>query len=164
MVVVDGSTGVRARQLTALGARVTTVPATDDATYAAPDGSADVVVAFWSAFRDRLDQEVARAARVLRPGGRLLVVHDYGRDDVATLRGKLPEHDLWSRRDGPFLAAGFKIRVIHCWWTFGSLEETREFLSAAFGEAGQALGSRLTRPRLSYNVAIYHQTLGKERA
>ena len=164
VVVVDGSTGVRARQLTELGARVTTVAPTEAAQYDAPDESADVVVAFWSVFRDRLDQEVARAARVLRPGGRLLVVHDYGRDDVATLRGELPEHSLWSRRDGPFLRSGFKIRVIHCWWTFASLDETRTFLSAAFGDAGRALGARLTRPRLSYNVAIYHRTLGKEPA
>ena len=164
VVVVDGSAGVRARQLTDLGARVTLVPPTDDASYAAPDDSADVVVAFWSAFRDGLDQEVARAARVLRPGGRLLVVHDYGRDDVAELRGELPEHGPWSRRDGPFLRSGFKIRVVHCWWTFGSLDETRTFLAAAFGEAGRSLGARLTRPRLSYNVAIYHRTFGKELA
>lgn len=164
VVVVDGSTGVRARQLTGLGARVTTVASTDDAWFALPDASADVVVAYWSAFRDRLDQEVARAARVLRPGGRLLIVHDYGRDDVAELRGDLPEHGLWSRRDGPFLRSGFKIRVVHCWWTFSSLEETRTFLGAAFGEAGRTLGERLTRPRLSYNVAIYHRTLGKELA
>jgi len=164
VVVVDGSTGVRARQLTDLGARVTTVASTDDASFALPDASADVVVAYWSAFRDRLDQEVARAARVLRPGGRLLVVHDYGRDDVAELRGDLPEHGLWSRRDGPFLRSGFKIRVVHCWWTFTSLEETKAFLGAAFGEAGRAMGERLTRPRLSYNVAIYHRTLGKELA
>jgi hypothetical protein len=164
VVVVDASTGVRARQLTDLGARVTTVEPTDGASFPVPAASADVVVAFWSTFRDRLDQEVARAAQVLRPGGRLLVVHDYGRDDVAELRGELPEHGSWSRRDGPFLRAGFKIRVVHCWWTFGSLEETRTFLAAAFGDAGRALGSRLTRPRLSYNVAIYHRTLGKEPA
>ena len=164
VVVVDGSAGVRARQLTDLGARVTTVPSTDDASFALPDASADVVVAYWSAFRDRLDQEVARAARVLRPGGRLLIVHDYGRDDVAELRGDLPEHGLWSRRDGPFLRSGFKIRVVHCWWTFTTLEETRTFLAAAFGDAGRAMGERLTRPRLSYNVAIYHRTLGKELA
>ena len=162
VVVVDGSAGIRARQLTALGARVTVVPATDAARYDAPDSSADVVIAFWSAFRDDLDQEVERAGRVLRPGGRLLVVHDYGRDDVSELRGALPEHGTWSRRDGPFMRSGFKIRVVHCWWTFESLEETRSFLAAAFGDAGRALGSRLNRPRLSYNVAVYHRTFEKE--
>ena len=32
-----------------------------------------------------LQAEVADAARVLRPGGRILAVHHYGRDDVAPL-------------------------------------------------------------------------------
>jgi SAM-dependent methyltransferase len=164
VVVVDGSAGARARQLTALGARVRVVPPSDGERYDAPDGSADVVIAFWSRFRDEIDQEVARASRVLRPGGRLLVIHDYGRDDVALLRGEPAEYRTWSRRDGPFLGTGFKVRVIHCWWTFASMDELRTFVSAAFGDVGRAVAARLTRPRLSYNVAIYHRTLGKEPA
>ena len=64
---------------------------------------------------------------VLRPGGRLLVLHDYGRDDVSRLRGDLPEYGLLSRRDGPFLRGGFKVRVVHCFWTFESIEEARDF-------------------------------------
>ena len=164
VVVVDGSAGARARQLTALGARVTLVSPSDGERYDAPDASADVVLAFWSAFRDGIADDVARASRVLRAGGRLLVVHDYGRDDVAELRGQPPEYRFWSRRDGPFLGSGFKVRVVHCWWTFGSMDELRMFLAAAFGDVGRAVAARLTRPRLSYNVAIYHRTLEKEPA
>ena len=164
VVVVDGSAGTRARQLTALGARVTLVPSSNGERYDAPDASADVVVAFWSSFRDGIADDLARARRVLRAGGRLLVVHDYGRDDVAELRGQPPEYRFWSRRDGPFLGSGFKVRVVHCWWTFGSMDELRTFLAAAFGDVGRAVAARLTRPRLSYNVAIYHRTLEKEPA
>jgi SAM-dependent methyltransferase len=164
VVVVDGSAGLRARQLASLGARVTLVDSRGAGSFDAPDGSADVVVGMWSAFRGPATPDIAEAARILRPGGRLLAVHDYGRDDVARLRGDLEEYGSWSRRDGPFLRAGFKIRVLHCWWTFGSLAEARSFLGAAFGEAGAARGARLTRPRLSYNVAVYHRTLGKEPA
>ncbi len=83
------------------------------------------------------------AARVIRPGGRLLVVHDYGRDDVSRLRGDLPEYGLWTRRDGPFLRSGFKIRVIHCFWTFDSIEDAAGFLGAAFGEIGREVGAEL---------------------
>ena len=98
-------------------------------------------------------------------GGRLLVVHDYGRDDVARLRGELPEHGPWSRRDGPFLANGFKVRVIHCFWTFDSIEDGQAFLGEAFGDIGQAVGAEMRRPRLTYNVAVYHRTfVGSEDA
>jgi SAM-dependent methyltransferase len=164
VVVVDGSAGLRARQLTERGARVTLVDSSGPAPFDAPDGSADVVVGLWSAFRGGGSADIEQAARLLRPGGRLLAIHDYGRDDVAELRGERPEYGAWTRRDGPFLGSGFKIRVVHCWWTFASLEEAGTFLDAAFGEAGRRLAGRLTRPRLSYNVAVYHRTLGKEHA
>jgi SAM-dependent methyltransferase len=162
VVVVDGPAGLRARQLESLGARVTVVGSDGSRPFDAPDRSADVVVGLWSAFRAAAADQLAQAERLLRPGGRLLAVHDYGRDDVAELRGPQPEYGSWTRRDGPFLGAGFKIRVLHCWWTFASLDEARGFLEAAFGAAGRAVAARLTKPRLSYNVAVYHRTLGKE--
>ena len=164
VVVVDGSAGLRARQLTERGARVTLVESSGPAPFDAPDASADVVVGLWSAFRGGGSADIKQAARLLRPGGRLLAIHDYGRDDVAELLGERPEYGAWTRRDGPFLGSGFKIRVVHCWWTFAALEEAQTFLDAAFGEAGRRLAGRLTRPRLSYNVAVYHRTLGKEPA
>jgi SAM-dependent methyltransferase len=125
------------------------------------DGAADAVVAEWSGFRGKDPAELAEADRVLKPGGRLLVVHDYGRDDVSRLRGDNPDHRLWSRRDGPFLSVGFRIRVIHCFWTFDSVETAGTFLADAFGAAGKEFSATLTRPRLSYNVAIYHRTRGE---
>lgn len=164
VALVDAPDGIRAQQLTDLGARVTPVTSTGAARFDAPDGSADAVVALWSSFRGTSSDEVAEAARMLRPGGRLLVVHDYGRDDVAALRNGGPDPGLLSRRDGPFLSDGFRIRVLHCWWTFASLEEGREFLTDAFGDAGRELGERLTRPRVSYKVAVYHRTFGEAQA
>jgi SAM-dependent methyltransferase len=163
VILIDGRDGLRARQLLDLGARVAYVDATGDAPFDAPDGSADVLVAFWSAFRGAPDAETIQAQRLLRPGGRLLVVQDYGRDDVAVARGMVdtPEYGSWSRRDGPYLSRGFKIRVIHCWLAFDSLEEAAAFLGEAFGPPGQEAAARLTRPRLSYNVAIYHRTFGE---
>lgn len=161
VILVDGAAGIRARQLTDLGARVTLVESSGPTPFDAPDTSADVVVACWSAFRGAPPDHMAHARRLLRPGGRLLVVHDYGRDDIAALHGDRPEYGLWSRRDGPFLGHGFKVRVVHCWWTFDTLEDARGFLDVAFADAGRDLGGRLTRPRLSYNVAVYHRSMGQ---
>lgn len=160
VLLLDGADGIRARQLTELGARVALAATDDDARIGAPDGSADVVASMWPALRDGLDGVWHDAGRVLRPGGRLLVLHDYGRDEISRLRGDLPEYGLLSRRDGPYLRGGFKVRVVHCFWTFESIEGARDFLAAGFGAVGVEVAAAMKRPRLTYNVAVYHKTFG----
>jgi hypothetical protein len=160
VVIIDGADGIRARQLAELGARVTCAATGGPAGLDAPDASADVAVSLWTAFRGWDGPEAAAVARVLRPGGRLMVLLDYGRDDVSRLRGDLAEYGVLSRRDGPFLRGGYKVRVVHCFWTFGSQEETTTFLDGAFGAPGREVAASLKRPRLSYNVAIYHRAIG----
>jgi hypothetical protein len=161
---VDGQAGRLVERLTAIGARVRPVDLTDTSGHAGASPWADALVSCWSAFRGFDPGEIAEAGRILRPGGRLLVVHDYGRDDVSQLHAAdsdRPEYGMWSRRDGPFLANGFKVRVVHCWWTFDSIDGAKKFLGEAFGDAGKAAAAGLKRARLSYNVAIYHRNLGE---
>ena len=159
VVLLDGVDGIRARQLNDLGAHVTFAGASPDARIEAPDGSADVLVSLWGPYRGASPAEGTEAARVLRPGGRLLLLLDYGRDDVSRLRGDIPEYGALSRRDGPLLRGGFKVRVVHCFWTFASLGDARTFLEAAFGAIGREVASAMQRPRLSYNIAVYHRTM-----
>jgi SAM-dependent methyltransferase len=160
VLLLDGADGIRARQLAELGARIAFAATNGSSRIDAPDDSADVVANLWAGYRDDLEPVLREAARVLRPGGRLLVLHDYGRDDVSRLRGDLPDYGLLSRRDGPYLRSGFKVRVVHCFWTFESIEDGRAFLEAAFGGVGAQVGSEMKRPRLTYNVAVYHKTFG----
>jgi SAM-dependent methyltransferase len=158
VVLVDAEGSAVAAAVTELDARVVHLPLTSPLRLDVRDSSADVVVGLWSAFRGVDAGELAEVDRVLRPGGRLLAVHDYGRDDVSRLFGERPEYAEWGRRSGPFLSGGFRVRVLHCWWSFESLEAMTAFLGEAFGDAGTALAGTLKRPRLSYKVAIYHRT------
>jgi len=159
VVLLDGVDGIRAGELNGLGARVTFAGASRDARIEARDGSAGVLVSLWGPYRGASPAEGTEAARVLRPGGRLLLLLDYGRDDVSRLRGDIPEYGALSRRDGPLLRGGFKVRVVHCFWTFASLGDARTFLEAAFGAIGREVASAMQRPRLSYNIAVYHRTM-----
>lgn len=185
VALVDGAAGIRARSLALLLAParlivvdrkarlaalrraladliegepdIEIVAGTPEAT-SLPGGSVDAVVGMWSAFRAPADAATAEADRILRPGGRLLVVHDYGRDHVSLLLGDLPEYRQWGRRGGWYLRNGFRLRVVHCFWTFPTLDEARGFLREAFPETGPAVADSLKRPRLTYNVAVYHRT------
>ena len=159
VLVVDAESGPVLRGLAATGARIATQAARRPFRLDVEDGSVDAVIGLWSAFRGVEPADVAEVDRVLRPGGRHLVVHDYGRDDVSRLYpADRPEYGAWSHRFGPFLGGGFRVRVVHCFWEFETQEAATDFLVAGFGEAGATVAATLKRPRLSYNVAVYHRS------
>jgi hypothetical protein len=162
VVIVDGGGGPVIEALEQLNARLVSVEAGPPLRLPSTDGTADAVVGLWSAFRGPEPADLTEVDRVLRDGGRHLVVHDYGRDDVSRLFDTdRPEYGAWSQRTGPFLRGGFRVRVLHCWWSFDSMEEATEFLSDAFSERGRAVAATLRRPRLTYNVAVYHRSRGE---
>jgi hypothetical protein len=163
VIVLDCGDGFRARQLRAMGARVATFEFplcdADSEQLAGWVGRADAVIIPWSEMAAPGSRFLAEAGALLRPGGRLLVIHDYGRDDVWGLVPGRHERDVaWSQRNGPFLGDGFRIRVIHCWWSFESADQARELLGAVFGEVGVETAEKMRRLRLEYSVAIYHRS------
>ena len=160
VLLVDASGSAIAAGLERVGARVVHADLGNPFGADATGESMDVIIGLWSLFRGVRPEDLEAADRILRPDGRLLVVHDYGRDDVSRINPDREEFGAWTRRNGPFLRAGFRVRVLHCFWTFESQDAATDFLGSAFGEAGAAVAATLKRPRLSYNVAIYHRTRG----
>lgn len=162
VALLDVPGGPLRDRLLASGVRPRDLPADEPLRLELPDASVDGIVALWGGFEGVRPADLEEADRVLRPDGRLLVVHDYGRDDVSALSdASHPRYREWSHRGGPFLGGGgFKIRVLHCFWTFPSVEEAQGFLVEAFGAKGEAVGAAMTRPRLTWNVAVYHRWRG----
>jgi hypothetical protein len=188
VLLLDVDRGLRRAQLEALGARVrglaapvpattapaapapaTTAPAAPDAASASlesrPPESADVLVAFWTGLGLAPAAEPAKLAalsRVLRPEGRILLVEVYGRDDTTHLFADAArEARLVAANDrrGAMLAAGFRVHVLHCWWSFAELDAMSAALAALFPATGADFAATLRRPRLSFNVAVYHRTV-----
>jgi hypothetical protein len=164
-VVLLGGEGRLAALLRDLGGRITTCPLA--AIRALPAASADAVVSCW----DGLDvpgtatEERFRAlARTLRPAGRLLIVADYGRDDVDRLRpldDPAEHYAALRRRDMWFADHDFKLHVVHGRWTFATIEEAAAFLIDAFAESGRGVAADLQHPRIAHKVVVYHRAFDK---
>ena len=102
---------------------------------------------------------IAEALRVLRPGGRLVVIGYYGRDDVAALlEPEVVEHalDATQRRTGWWLQHGFKIKVVHSRLDLGDEQTAHELLPRLYGERGRAFLMAPHPPRLRLKLGLYH--------
>lgn len=164
VVLLDGDGGRRQAELEALGARVRAVEDLDPGRL--PDGSADAVVGCWTGLGLGPAADPATLAaleRVLRPDGRILLVEDYGRDDVRPLyvdREREARLASASDRRGPMLGAGYRTRTLHCYWTFPSIDAATALLEALFPLTGERVAASMSRPRLEHKVAVFHRSRG----
>ena len=159
VLVVDATAGPVVEGLTTAGGRIVSQPLRSPLAFDSGDGSSDVVLGLWSAFRGVEPTEVAEVDQV-PPAGRTPPrrARLRSRRRIPPVRSGPTEYGAWSHRFGPFLQGGFRVRVVHCFWEFASQEAAAAFLAAAFGEAGATVARTLKRPRLSYNVAVYHRS------
>ncbi len=124
------------------------------------DGAVDIVLTSKIQPEDASAPGIGEAMRVLRPGGRLIVIGYYGRDDMATLlEPEVVAHALEAtqRRSGWWLRNGFKIKVVHTRIDLSDAQLAHELLPHLYGDRGRAflMGPRPSMLRL--NLALFHR-------
>jgi SAM-dependent methyltransferase len=102
---------------------------------------------------------IAELLRVLRPGGRLVVIGYYGRDQVASLlEPEVVLHALQStqRRTGWWLSHGFKLKVVHSRLDISDSATAMELLPRLYGDRGRAFLMAPHPLSLTLKLGLYH--------
>lgn len=123
------------------------------------DGAVDIVLTGRIDPEDGSRAAIAEALRVLRPGGRLIVIGYYGRDDVASLlEPEVVAHAMAAtqRRTGWWLRNGFKIKVVHSRIDLRDSSTAHELLPRLYGDRGRAFLMRPHPETISLKLGLYH--------
>jgi SAM-dependent methyltransferase len=102
---------------------------------------------------------IAEALRVPRPGGRLVVIGYYGRDDVAPLlEPEVVAHarQATQRRIGWWLRHGFKIKVVHAQLDLRDAEAAHAILPRLYGDRARAFLMSSHPPMPELKLGLYH--------
>lgn len=124
------------------------------------DEAVDIVLSGTIEPDDAALPAIAEAMRVLRPGGRLVVIGYYGRDDVAgLLEPEVVEHalDATRRRTGWWLRNGFKIKVVHARMDLADEATAHELLPLLYGDRGRAFLMGPHPTSLELKIGLYHR-------
>jgi SAM-dependent methyltransferase len=127
------------------------------------DGAVDVVLCGLIEADDASLPGIAELLRVLRPGGRLIVIGYYGRDQVASLlEPEVVAHALEAtqRRTGWWLRHGFKIKVVHSRIDISDPAIAMELLPRLYGDRARAFLMGPHPPSLTLKLGLYHLAKG----
>jgi hypothetical protein len=97
---------------------------------------------------------------VLRPGGRLVVIGYYGRDDMAgLLEPEVVERarQATQRRIGWWLRHDFKIKVVHTRVDLQDESAAMELLPRLYGDRGRAFLMSPHPVSLGLRLGLYHR-------
>jgi len=123
------------------------------------DEAVDVVLSGLVDADDASLPAIAEMLRVLRRGGRLVVIGYYGRDQVASLlEPEVVAHALEAthRRSGWWLRHGFKIKVVHSRLDVSDEAIALELLPRLYGDRGRAFLMAPHPPSLTLKLGLYH--------
>jgi ubiquinone/menaquinone biosynthesis C-methylase UbiE len=123
------------------------------------DAAVDVVLSSLIDPEDAALPAIAEAMRVLRPGGVLVAIGYYGRDEVsALLEPEVVAHaaDATRRRTGWWLRHGFKIKVVHSRIDLSDPSTAQELLPRLYGDRARAFLMRPHPPSLTLRLGLYH--------
>jgi len=124
------------------------------------DGAVDVVLCGLIEADDASLPGIAELLRVLRPGGRLIVIGYYGRDQVASLlEPEVVAHALEAtqRRTGWWLRNGFKIKVVHSRIDISDPAIALELLPRLYGDRARAFLMGPHPASLTLKLGLYHR-------
>jgi len=123
------------------------------------DGAVDVVLCGLIEADDASLPGIEELLRVLRPGGRLIVIGYYGRDQVASLlEPEVVAHALEAtqRRTGWWLRNGFKIKVVHSRIDISDPTIAMELLPRLYGDRARAFLMGPHPASLTLKLGLYH--------